>query len=201
MSDHPGFDYWEVNDATHAFPVGQIDLRWSAEDGAGADCDLTVPAAQPKAATVAERSIGVTDSAQLWFALECSTQANGTVSCEGVIRGRHVHWWPEHNESGPGAVQEIRVTAKELKGGGHKEAFADHGPHCDLFAVTWFQNQGKVSFSAAVTHWGMTIQAFKEMRERNNREAERRPRDRWRPIVPDYDAPTPTPAPRPRPGT
>lgn len=42
----------------------------------------------------------------------------------------------------------------------------------------------------------MTIDEFIEARKKNAREAERHPRDGWRPLVPDYS----TPAPRPHPG-
>jgi len=202
MSDeHPGFEYWEVNDPKHAYPVGQIDLKWSDEGGASASADMTIPAAQPTAATVAERSIGVAGSTQLWFGLECTTQAGGQVTCEAVLRGKHVHWYPEHNETAPGPVQELRVSAKELKGGGRKEALAAHGPHCDLFSATWFQHQGKVGFDLTVTHWATTPAGFLELRKRAAHDAERLPRDRWRPMVPDHPAPSPTPAPRPRPRT
>lgn len=109
MPDHPALAYWEVNDPNHPYPVGQINLLWS--DDSGASADMTLPVAQPAAATVAERSIGIAQSTKLWFGLECAALPNGQVTCEAVLAGKHVHWYPAHNETAPGPEQEIRLTA------------------------------------------------------------------------------------------
>lgn len=205
QDEHPGFDYWEVNDAAHPFPVGDITLNYDDKDWTHAEADITLPPpAQglPTAATVAERSIGVVDSGQLWFALECMKDLQGRLVCEAVLRGRHVHWFPEHGESGVGPVQEVRLTMAEMGGFGRKEQLAAHGPHCDLFSATWHQRQGKLHVELGVIHVRNTVAGFREDRERSRREAERMPPRRPSvivPVVPD-ESPPPAPPPKPDPG-
>ena len=114
MPDHTGFEYWKLND-TQPFPVGNITLFYGTEGGASASADIDLPAALPNAATVAERSIGIADSAKLWFGLECTVLANGKVSCEAVLCGKHLHWFPAHPETAPGPEQELRVTDAQMK--------------------------------------------------------------------------------------
>ncbi|HSQ95651.1 MAG TPA: hypothetical protein VLM18_06080 [Croceibacterium sp.] len=143
MSDHPGFEYWKATNLQFPFPVGEIDLSWGDEESAKASVDFTLTAAQPEKKTVAERSIGIKDSAKLWFALECTTDAQGKVTCEALLRGTHLHWFPAHGEHAPGPEQSIRLTAADLAGAGRKEALDDHRPHCDLLSVTWGQDKAK----------------------------------------------------------
>jgi len=195
--DHPGFDYWQVSDPAHPFPVGDITVLTDAEDMGQAEADLELPQAQPKPRTVAERSVGIVNSAQLWFALECTTDAQGNVACEAVLRGKHVHWFTDHGETEGGPVQELRLSMAEMVGGGRKEALAAHGPHCDLFSVQWWPRQTKVHCELTVLHIFNTVQGFIESRARANREAERLPL--WPAPRPDAPAPTPTPKPEPEP--
>jgi hypothetical protein len=204
MPDHPNFEYWKLND-TQPFPVGQITLFYGTAGGASASADIDLPAALPHAATVAERSIGITDSAKLWFGIECTVLPNGKVSCEAVLCGRHLHWFPDHPETAPGIEQELRVTDAQLKaGGGDKEAFAVHGPHFDLFHVSWWpgvgKNKGRIHFTLTVTHWEMTIHEFEEARKENARRSQREPRERL-PDIPYPPPPKQTPEPKPRPQT
>jgi hypothetical protein len=197
MSDHPGFEFWKLSDP-HPFPVGNIDLSWGDETSANASAEFTLPQTQPEKKTVAERSIGITDSAQLWFALECTTDAQGKVNCEAVLRGRHVHWFPDHGECAPGPVQEIRLSAADLKGGGRKEVLGAHGPHCDLFDATWWQKaNGGIGCELSVWHFQYTVQGFLDMRARAQREAEHYPKFDW--PHPDYHLPDPSPTPPPKP--
>lgn len=193
--DHPGFDYWDVGDVNHPFPVSEINLVFGVEDAAKATAELRLPVAQPRLKTVAERSIGIARSAKLWFALECTNA--GAVTCEAVLRGQHVHWFPPHGETAVGAIQEIRLSmADMLGGGGNREAFAPHGPaHCDLFAVTWWPQQGDVHCELVVLHFSQTVEEFLEAREKNRREAERQPP----PAPPYWIPPTPKPKPPPEP--
>jgi len=200
QDEHPGFDHWEVNDSNHPFPVGDIQLDTEADDFMAASVDIELPQTLPKPATVAERSIGVTGSGQLWFGLECTTDLQGNVRCEGVLRGRHVHWFPDHGESDVGPKQEVRLSMAEMGGFGRREAMAAHGPHCDLFSVVWHQRQGRLHLELSVLHIRRTVAQFLADRERWKREAERMPP--WRPsvIVPEVPHETPPPPPRPEPG-
>ena len=199
QDEHPGFEYWEADDLNHPFPVGDIQLDTEADDCSAASADSELPQTQPKPSTVAERYIGVARSGQLWFGLECVTDPQGNLRYEGVLRGRHVHWFPDHGEKGVGPVQEIRLSMAELGGGGRKEALAAHGPHCDLFSAWWNQRQGKVHVELHVLHIKRTVAQFLADRERWKVEAERMPP--WRPsvIVPEVPHETPPP-PKPEPG-
>jgi hypothetical protein len=202
QDQHPGFDYWESDDAAHPFPVGDITLNYDDKDWTHAEVDITLPQAPPGVptpATVAERSIGVVDSGQLWFGLECTKDLQGRLTCQAVLRGRHVHWFPDHGESGVGPVQEVRLSMAEMGGFGRKEQLAAHGPHCDLLTATWHQRQGKLHVELGVMHIKNTVAGFLAQRERSRREAELMPP--WRPsvIVPEVPHETPPPAPPPKP--
>jgi hypothetical protein len=202
QDEHPGFDHWEVNDAAHPFPVGDITLNYDDKDWTHAEADIALPQAPqdlPKPATVAERSIGVVDSGQLWFGLECTNDPQGRLVCEAVLRGRHVHWFADHGESGVGPVQEVRLSMAEMGGFGRKEQLAAHGPHCDLFSATWHQRQAKVHVELSVIHVRDTVAGFLHERERSRREAERMPPRRPSVIVPELPPETPPPAPPPKP--
>lgn len=201
QDEHPGFEYWDVNDPTCPFPLGDVAFDTGTEDCTAATADIELPQKQPKAATVAERSIGVAGSGQLWFALECVTDPQGKLRYEGVMRGRHVHWSPEHGESGVGPVQEIRLSMAELGGFGRKETMAAHGSHCDLFSAAWHQRNGKVHVELYLLHVRRSVAQFLADRERWKLEAERMPP--WRPsvIVPEVPRETPpSPKPKPEPG-
>src|SRR5690242_9990790 len=117
--DFPGFDNWSTTDADHAFPFGEIDVRAGDERWANVWVDFLLPLSQPTDKTVAIRYAGVEKSSQLWFALECTRKADGTPQCQLVLRARHFHWWPEHFETGPGPLIEIRPKMEDLgiKGG------------------------------------------------------------------------------------
>ena len=199
--DHPGFEYWDVTDAGFPFPVDvpQPGIQAINEFGGSAVAVLTVPDAQPTTKTVAERSIGYKASSQFWFALECTT-ANGVVTCQAVLRGRHVHWFPEHlGETEPGPVQEIRLSAAQMSGWGQKEVLAKHGQHCDSFFVSWAVNGLSVRCELTVVHILCTIPEWEAARAKAAREAEHKPP----PEVPITPAPIPPgpmpPAPMPPP--
>src|SRR5688572_16377065 len=113
--DHPGFDYWEVDDAGHPFPVGDLNLTRDDADFIKVEADFALPQALPKPATVAERSIGIAGTATLWVAVECATDPQGNVVCEAVLRGKHLHFYPEHNETEAGPLQEIRLTMADMR--------------------------------------------------------------------------------------
>ena len=193
---HPGFEYWQVNQPGFPHPVGDITVVYGNEQGAQAHAGFTVPQAQPTATTVAEKYVGIAHSAKLWWALECTTDAQGKVSCEALLRGQHLHWFPEHGESAPGPVQEIRLTAAELGGRGDRLVVAGHGSHCDTFTVMWFQIPGKLRCDLTVTHWAMSEREFREEREKSRRRAEHKTIVRPEP-VPDPGGPTPAPPPKP----
>jgi hypothetical protein len=197
--DHPGFDYWDVNDAAHHFPVGDITLNYDDKDWTKAEADIELPQDLPGPATVAERSIGVVESGQLWFGLECTKDLQNRLVCEAVLRGRHVHWFPDHGESGVGPIQEIRLTMAEMAVFGRREALAAHGPHCDLFGATWHQRNGQLHVELSVMHIKKTVAGFLEERERSRREAERMPPRRPSVIVPVEPGETPPPSPPPKP--
>src|SRR5262249_22948997 len=116
MSDHPGFEYWKTDDLANAFPVGAINLMSSSLSGASAYASISIPTTLPDKKAVAERSIGITDSTKLWFAIECTQDALGTITCEAVLRGQHLHWFKSHNEGSVGDRQEVRLSGAELTG-------------------------------------------------------------------------------------
>lgn len=176
MPDHDGFAPWSVDDAAHPYPIGPINLRYATEEGAGAEVDIALPNAQPTPQTFAERSIGVQRLAQLTFAIRCTTQPNGRLEMVGVMGATHMHFWPSHNEDGPGPEQVFTLTMAELRRGGSKEAIVAHGPHCDVIGVDWHRRQGGLRVNMSFNHFEMTPAAFLQMRERNNRRARRRPR-------------------------
>src|SRR6478735_4272698 len=129
--DYPGFDDWAVDDPNHRFPVDDLNVLVDEQDQAEAEVEFTLPQAQPKAKTVALRYAGIQNSAQLWVALECTTDAQNTVTCELVLRGKHLHWFKLHAETGAGPLQEIRLTTAEMLAGFRREVMAPHGSHCD----------------------------------------------------------------------
>jgi hypothetical protein len=195
---HTGFEFWEVNDLAFAFPIGQIDLEFSDESGAGISCEFTVPAAIPHKKTVAERSIGIKDSYKFWVALECTIGAGGAVACEAVVRARHVFWFESHGESGPGPLMEIRLSTAEVAGAGRRQELDDHGHHCDSFTATWLQKaQGRVYCHMTGFHWAETPAEFRAARKRAQEHADYEP-----PLPPlrltplpayDWDRPLPKP--------
>jgi len=194
--EHPGFDYWSVNDAAHPFPVGEINLQFSDESCASVTAEVTLPQAQPTKKTVAERYIGIQRCAQLWIALECTTNAAGATACEAVMRGRHLFANPDHGETGPGPLLELRVAGADLQRSHRSELLAPHGPHCDMLVLFWSLSQGKVLCDLSVFHWGQTVEEFLEARDKAAREADRLPKPlEPRLILPVEPAPTPTPAP------
>jgi hypothetical protein len=198
--DHPGFEYWETDDPAHPFPVGDIDFDFDDSDGMTANVDLTPPKKQPKPRTVAERSIGIPMCAQMWIALECSTDAQGKLVYEAVFRARHVHWYPQHGETGIGPVQEIRVAANKLAMWGSDETLAAHGQHCDLFHASWAVQQSVIRLQLFVQHFEKTVAKFLADRERSREEAERMPPLRPSRIVPDEPLEPPPPPPPEVPG-
>lgn len=198
--DHPGFEYWQLNDLNHPFPVGEIDLVYGTPNAVAAYCTLAPPKTQPTPAMVAERSIGVARSGQLWFALECATDALGNVTCEGVLRGRHLHFYKEHGETEPGPLLEIRLSAAELKGAGSREVLGDHGKHCDSLMVEWYQDKdGKPRCYLSVIHLGLSIRKLIEMREKAKQGVDEYPEIIIEPLDEDSSAPVPPPPPRPEP--
>lgn len=198
--DHPGFELWDVNDAAHPFPVGETTVRHDDESFARAEADWSLPQTQPTPKTVAERSVGIQKSSQMWFALECTTDAQGQVVSEAVLRGKHTRWFPLHGETDSGPRQEIRLSMAEMRAGGRREMLAAHGPHCDLFSAAWWLVPGGLHCELTVMHVGMTVQGFLDARAKADREAERLPRPRViiEPL-PDPDKPEPEPPPKPAP--
>lgn len=196
--DHPGFDYWEVDDAAHRFPIDEIRLDMDDEETAAATVEMTPPKALPKPATVAERSVGIAHSSQLWFALECVRNLQGQIVYEGVFRGRHLHWHADHGENAPGPIQEIRLSANDMAMWGRQERIAAHGPHCDLFVANWSVQQGTIRVELCVMHFKNTPAGFLELRENTRRESEWIPPLRpsgTTPVLPPQPQPEPDPVP------
>ena len=92
-ADHKGFERWAISDPNFPYPIGEFDVFVSDTAGAAVTCDIFLPDAIPDKQTVAERSIGITDSYKFWTALACSKDAAGAVTVEVVLTGRHVHWF------------------------------------------------------------------------------------------------------------
>jgi len=195
--DHPGFDYWDIDDHDHPFPVGDIEIAPDTEDATQAEADFTLPAKLPGPATVAERYIGLVGLAQFWFALECSPDALGNVTCEAVLRARHLQFFPDHGETGAGPELAIRLTMADMAVGKRCEALAAHGPHCDLLSLSCSVRAGKVHCELYLLHVRKTVQGLLDSRERWKREAERMPQPRL--PLPDHDRPVPPPPPKPKP--
>ena len=175
MPDHFGFTYWDVLDVNHPFPLGDIDPRWNADEGAQAIVEFTLPQALPAPKSVAVRSIGFPHQAQLWFALECTTQKNGAISYKAVLHARHLHFFTDHGESEAGEELQLLIPDAALRGGGVDEVFGVHGEHCDLCDVIWFQDQGKVNVSLRVIHLNNSERAYRAIREELAREAKEHP--------------------------
>ena len=199
--DHPGFDLWDVDDANHPFPVSDIDIIHDQLDFTFVSVDLTLPQAQPELKTAAERYIGIVARSQLWVAIECTTDAQNQVTCEAVLRGKHLHFYPEHGESAAGPLQEIRLTQADMRGPNRREAMAAHGPHCDLFSASWHLRPGKIHCELAVLHVRNTVQGFLDSRAQSKRDAERLPRPRVviQPLPEERPPPPPEPKPDPLP--
>lgn len=197
--DHPGFEFWELNDLNHRFPVDPIDLVYGTENAVAAYCTLVLPDAQPTPATVAERSIGVAGCGQLWFALECATDVLGTVSSHAVLRGRHLHFYKSHGETDPGPLLEIRIPAGELKGNGSREVLGTHGRHCDSLMVEWYQDEhGNPRCYLSIIHLGMSVRELTEYRARAKERASEMPEiivEPW--DGGGYQPPKPPPEPKP----
>jgi hypothetical protein len=196
---HPGFEYWEVNDPAHAYPVGPVSLELSGSTHISGNADVTFPQALPKDRTVAERSIGVAGEGKLWFGLECSTDAQGKVTCEAVLRARHLAWFPSHDETAPGSRLEVRLTQAELNGTGHKQAAAAHGPlHCDVFTVWWGGTAAKANLHLVLWHFEMSLDSLRQAQEEAKHKAKQGIGSD--PGLADPPAtPTPTPPPPPPP--
>jgi hypothetical protein len=193
--DHPGFDYWDIDDPDHRFPVDDIEIPPNTDDTIEAIVELALPQTQPGPATVAERYIGIVGLVQFWVALECRTDALGKMTCEAVLRAKHLQFYPDHGETGAGPEQAIRLTMADMAGAGWRESLAAHGPHCDLFNVQWSSHQGKVHCELFLIHVRNTVQGLLDSRVRWQRDIERLPVPR----LPDPDRPVPPPKPDPKP--
>lgn len=166
QDDHPGFAFWDPGDLNHPFPVGPIVFGSSAPDGASASATFTLPPKLPKPKVVAERSIGMARSAKLWFALRCEQDAQGVITCEAVLRGQHLNFFPEHGEAGVGALQEIRLSAAQMRAGGFHQLVAGHGPHCDTFSAMWGGWQGNFNCTLSTWHFGLSPEEFRRAQEK-----------------------------------
>ena len=202
QDEHPGFEFWDPGDINHPFPVGNIVFGSSAPDGGSASANFTLPPALPGPSFVAERSIGMARSCKLWFALRCTRDAAGAIACEAVLRGQHLNFFPEHGEDDVGPLQEIRLSAAELRAGGFRQLIAGHGPHCDTFSATWGGGwQGQFNCTLSTWHFGMTIEEFRRAQEKAEREAYYTP-PKPRGLVPEIrlpPLPEEEPAPQPEP--
>ena len=197
--EHPGFEYWPGNAGD--FPVGDITLGSGGALGASARAEFTVPQTQPTDKTVAERYIGIPHSAQLWFALECTTDAQGNVTYEAVLRGKHLHWFAEHGETGPGPLQEVRLSAADTWRFGSTELVAGHGPHCDAMAVFWGPSPGGFGCSISVSHLEMSAATYLRLRDNPPRGVEEKIITEPPVTGPLPPMPAPPPEPEPEPGT
>ena len=197
QDDHPGFEFWDPNDINHPFPVGEIDMGISTDGGGSASASIVLPPALPKPKVVAERFIGMARSAKLWFALRCERDAQGAITCEAVLRGQHLNFWPEHGEADVGPLQEVRLTAAQLRAGGYHERILAHGEaHCDVFSATINVWPAHVTCVLEAWHYHMTPQAFREKQEKAAREAYYGvPSSKPRGLVPEIPFPTPAPEP------
>jgi hypothetical protein len=200
---HPGFAYWQVDQHGYPFPAGDISIT-DKPTGVRADGTIvfTPPDKLPHDQTVAERSIGFPHSSKLWFALECTQDAQGVVTCEAVIRGQHVHWYVAHGETGPGPQLEVRISQAEMSGWGMRERMAGHGPHCDILFVDWGVRGDQARVTAVIRHEETPVAEFLKARKKAALEAERHPPPVHDgpvevPIVPLPIPPMPPPMPDP----
>lgn len=201
QNDHPGFEFWDVTDLNHPFPVGPIVLGTSNEDGGSASANIMLPPAIPKPRSVAERSIGMARSAKLWFALRCTRDPQGAIACEAVLRGQHLNFFPDHGESDVGPLLEVRLSAADMRGAGSRLAVEAHGDHCDAFLISWGSLQGTVHCTLSVWHNKMTPDQLRRAQEKAERDAYYTPpQPKRNEPLPEIPLPTPTPAPDPGPG-
>lgn len=192
-ADYKGFDRWGISDPNFPYPIGEFDLFFSDTAGAAVTCDIFLPDAIPDKRTVAERSIGITDSYKFWIALACSKDAAGAVTVEVVLTGRHVHWFESHGEDGPGPDVEIRLSQAEAAGGGSRQVLGAHHDHCNSLTVSWGQaDKGRVHCFLSGFHWRNSPEDFRKAVERAKREADIWPR--LKPLLPSYDFAHPKPS-------
>ena len=208
QDDHPGFEFWDVTDLNHPFPVGPIVFGSSAPDGGSASASFTLPPKLPKPKVVAERSVGYARSSKLWFALRCEQDAAGAITCEAVLRGQHLNFFPEHGEDDVGPLQEIRLSAAQMRAGGFHQLVAGHGEHCDTFSALWSGWQGNFHCTLNTWHFNMTPREFRAAQEQAKKDAYYTPPStKPRGLVPEIHLPPlpapeaePDPAPEPLPG-
>ena len=200
QDEHPGFEFWDVTDINHPFPVGPITFGTSTDEGGSASASFTLPPKLPRPKVVAERSIGMARSAKLWFALRCTQDAAGAIACEAVLRGQHLNFFPEHGEDDIGPLQEIRLSAAELRAGGFRQLIAGHGPHCDTLSATWGGWNNQFTATLGTWHFNMTAEEFRKAQEKAERDAYYTPPStKPRGLVPEMRFPTPAPVPPPEP--
>jgi hypothetical protein len=153
-----GWDYWRVDDPL-PYPVGDIDVGSTGSSVASADCVITLPNAIPSAKTIAERSVGIARSWRFAFGIRSQRQPGGQVVNEIVCTAKHVTWFPDHNETGPGGEQTFRIAQANLNPNGNT-IIKDiaHGPnHYDRVWLTYQpRGGGSVSLSFLGSHrtWG-----------------------------------------------
>jgi hypothetical protein len=199
QDDHPGYDFWDVTDINHPFPVDPIVFGTSTGEGGSASATVTLPPKLPRPKVVAERSIGMARSAKLWFALRCEQDAQGNIACEAVLRGQHLNFFPEHGEGDVGPLQEIRLSTAQMRAGGFEQRVAGHGPHCDTFSATWNAWPNQFTFTLGTWHFAMTPETFRAAQDKAAREAYYTPPSpKPRGLVPEIPFPTP-PEPEPEP--
>jgi hypothetical protein len=197
QDEHPGFEFWDVTDINHPFPVGPIAFGSSTDEGGSASASFILPPKLPRPKVVAERPIGMARSCQLWFALRCEQDAQGAIVCEAVLRGRHLHFFAEHGEAAIGPLQEVRLSAAHLRAGGYHERVAAHGSqHCDVFSATIHVWPAEVVCELRVSHHELTPEVYREAQDKAAREAYYTPpSDKPRGLVPEIPFPTPAPVP------
>jgi hypothetical protein len=205
---HKGYEYWQVGDLAHPYPIGDFDIQYSSDSGAGVTCSFVAPAAIPatdkRKKWCAERSVGIRDSYKFWVALECEQVKGGGIACEAVLRVRHMTAVAGHLEDPVSDLIEIRIDSGDFAKGGWRQEIGDHNPrHCDTLSASWSTDAaGKTQLTLAAFHWRETPAEFREAQRRAREEAEHgltwpKPKLNWENEY-KYD-PKSAPKPRPKP--
>jgi hypothetical protein len=160
-----GYEYWTIDDPL-PYPVGDINVSGTGESLASADCTLKFPTAIPYGKTIAEKSVGISNSWRFTFGLRSERVAGGKIDNQIVCTAKHITWFPDHGETGPGGVQTFEVDESTVMNKPKAEIVKDreHGPHFDRvnFIYTLLANGSvDVTFLGCHQTWGRIGEADK----------------------------------------
>lgn len=168
------FEFWPAKDPL-PLPLDPMTVVNSDEYSAEVTCRVRFPTEIPFDKTYAEVSVGISHSWQFFVALRSTRNEAGQVENKLKVWGKHVMWFEDHGETGPGpevpelgqmfrAEEEFRRAPYPIKGNINGEDFtvlwhfsSDFGHHLpNHFDRVWTQYDlspdGSVLFTIVGTH-------------------------------------------------